>query len=41
MTGIIGNAKDVIIKEINSLKTKYQDNDPLAEIKERLDEVGD
>jgi hypothetical protein len=39
MTGIIGNAKDVIIREINGLKTKYQENDPLAEIQERLDEV--
>ena len=39
MTGIIGNAKDVIVKEINSLKTKYQEDDPLAEIQERLDEV--
>jgi hypothetical protein len=40
MTGIIGNAKDVIVKEINGLKTKYQEDDPLAEIQERLDEVG-
>jgi hypothetical protein len=40
LTGIIGNAKEAITKEINGLKTKYQEDDPLTEIKEKLEEVG-
>jgi hypothetical protein len=40
LTRIIAGAKETIVKEINGLRLKYQNSDPLAEIREQIEEAG-